>query len=39
MVLSLGVFLAPLLSLGYILTEGRMRSVRGLRLAERPTAP
>lgn len=39
MALSLGVFLAPLLSLGYILTEGRMRSVRGLRLAERPTAP
>ena len=38
-VLSLGVWMTPLLSVGYVLTERRLGGVRGLRLVGRPTTP
>jgi len=39
MVLSLGVWLAPVLGVGYVLTEGRLGGIHGLRLERRPTTP
>ena len=39
MVLSLGVWLAGVLGVGYVLTASRLSGVRGLRLERRPTTP